>query len=177
MGKGKESGYYGVKLDDLYVNNLALVKLRYGMSVLFEEDKIPFATFESIDENTLKGASLIQVGFGIPLAIDDKAFVHLYNKRRTLIPYYVLLDYFKTGRKTFSIDSDFEYPAVKPDHDNKYNKNRLYHHLPNYYSYSGSPIAYVDKDGVLHPFAIQSGGFLDWNIALTSNHPFLSNII
>lgn len=64
-GKRSRKWSLWVKLDGLYVDDLALVKLRDGMSALFEEDKISFATFESINKNKLKGASLIQVGFGM----------------------------------------------------------------------------------------------------------------
>ena len=167
-----DNGYYGVQMDGLYVDDLALIKLNKGLAMIFEEREPPFATFELINETKLKDTSLIPF-----LTIDNNTQVKLHNNYNNEEPvvYMTLSEYFKTERKTFSITDDFEYPLLTSD--NKYNKYRLYHHLPNFFSYSGSPIGYLDKNGKLHPFAIQTGGFVDWNVAITSNHPFLAKII
>ena len=81
--------------------------------------------------------------------------------------------YFGDSRKTFAISDKFEYPVI----DSKYLKHRLHHHIPNWPTHSGSPLAWVDDDGKLHPFALQSGAFQDWNVGVVATHPFISKIV
>ena len=83
-----------------------------------------------------------------------------------------IAQYFGNSRKTFAISDNFEYPVS----GGEFLKHRLHHHIPCWPTYSGSPIAWVDTKGVLHPFAIQSAGFQDWNVAVVATHPFISKM-
>ena len=103
---------------------------------------------------------------GEPLLSKDEIFF-LRDNSETQINASDVMKYFGTDRKTFSISKfrDFEFP--------RYSQYIFEHKLADWKSYSGSPIFFVDEQGQLHLMGIGIGGYIDGNVGLLVNHPFL----
>lgn len=167
----------GPRINSLFTNDVALIKLTNAVTNMNVKEKQAFSTFELIDETTLTNGNirLVMTGFGLPKMTKQQlnGYVQLYNKENSRVLKKQIYEYFGYSRKTFAISDVFEYPVST----SKYVTHRLHHHIPNWSTYSGSPIAWVDSHGILHPFAIQSDGFHDWNVAVVATHPFIKKIL
>ena len=175
-------GYFlGPKIDGTYTYDLALVEIDKSTQYLISQqpEEYEYVNLEIIDLNEigmLKDKRIINVGMGLPFMdkIGKERIIQLNDRPESQVKLSKIYEYFGHGRKTYSISDKFEFGI---DGTSKYLKHRLNHHLPSWQSYSGSPIAWVDKKGMLHPFALHSGTGNEVNVAIMSSHRFLVKII